>query len=61
MDDEASLLAWCEAMAALLDLPVDKGDRAEIIANLRVIERQMTLVGDFPLGDEAEPAAIFRA
>lgn len=61
MDDDASLAAWCEAMAALLDLPIEAGDRAEIIANLRVIVRQMKLVEDFPLDDRAEPAPVFRA
>jgi len=61
MDDEASLAAWCDAMAALLNLPIEAGDRAEIIANLRVIARQMKLVADFPLEDRAQPAAIFKA
>jgi hypothetical protein len=59
--DEAALAAWCDAMAALLDLPIAAGDRAEIIANLRVIAGQMKLVADFPLEDRAEPAAIFKA
>jgi hypothetical protein len=61
MDDDASLAAWCDAMAALLDLPIESGDRAEVIANLRVIARQIKLVEDFPLDDRAEPAAIFKA
>jgi hypothetical protein len=61
MDDDASIAAWCDAMAALLDLPIDAGDRTEVIANLRVIARQMKLVGDFPLEDRAEPAPVFRA
>jgi Protein of unknown function (DUF4089) len=61
MDDDASLAAWCDAMAALLDLPIEAGDCAEVIANLRVIARQMKLVGDFQLEDRAEPAPVFRA
>lgn len=61
MDDETCLAAWCDAMAALLDLPIEAGDRAEIITNLRVIARQMKLVDDFPLEDRAEPAGIFKA
>jgi hypothetical protein len=61
MDDDASPAAWCEAVAALLDLPIDAGDRAEIIANLRVIARQIKLIEDFPLDDRAEPAPVFRA
>jgi hypothetical protein len=61
MDDETSLATWCDAMAALLDLPIEAGDRAEVIANLRVIARQMQLIADFPLEDCAEPASIFKA
>lgn len=61
MHEEASFALWCEAMAVLLDLPIEEGDHSEIIANLRVLARQMQLVGDFPLGDQAEPAVIFRA
>ncbi|MGH6819014.1 MAG: DUF4089 domain-containing protein [Methylovirgula sp.] len=58
---EAALAAWCDAMAELLDLPTASGDRAEIIANLRVLARQMQLVADFPLDDRGEPGAIFKA
>jgi hypothetical protein len=61
MDDDVFLSAWCDAMAALLDLPIEAGDRAEVIANLRVIARQMKLVADFPLEDRAELATVFRA
>ena len=60
MDDEASLTAWCDAMAALRDLPIEAGDRAEIIANLCFIARQMKLIEKFPLDDRAEPGAIFK-
>ena len=48
-------------MAALLDLPIESGDRAEIIANLRVLAQLMQLVADFSLDDRAEPAPIFKA
>ncbi|MFZ1078173.1 MAG: DUF4089 domain-containing protein [Methylovirgula sp.] len=61
MADDASLTAWCDAMAALLDLPIESGDRAEIIANLRVLAQLMQLVADFSLDDRAEPAPIFKA
>ncbi|WP_297299893.1 DUF4089 domain-containing protein [uncultured Methylovirgula sp.] len=61
MIDDASLAAWCDAMAALLDLPIERGDRAEILANLRLIARQIGLVGDVALDDLAEPAPVFRA
>ncbi|HLH12197.1 MAG TPA: DUF4089 domain-containing protein [Methylovirgula sp.] len=59
MDNEATLTAWCEAMASLIDLPIEAGERAEIIAGLRVIAQQMKLVGGFPLDDRAEPAPQF--
>ncbi|MFZ0557954.1 MAG: DUF4089 domain-containing protein [Methylovirgula sp.] len=58
---EAALAAWCDAMAELLDLPIATGDRAEIIANLRVLAQLMQLVADFSLDDRAEPAPIFKA
>lgn len=56
-----TLNAWCDTMAALLDLPIERGDRAEIIANLRIIARQMTLVDAIALSDLAAPAPVFRA
>ncbi|MFZ0728613.1 MAG: DUF4089 domain-containing protein [Methylovirgula sp.] len=58
---EAALAAWCDTMAELLDLPIATGDRAEIIANLRVLAQLMQLVADFSLDDRAEPAPIFKA
>ncbi|QAY95970.1 DUF4089 domain-containing protein [Methylovirgula ligni] len=60
MEDQA-INAWCDALAALLKLPIDKGDRAEIIANLRLIARQIEIVAQVPLDDLAEPAPVFRA
>jgi hypothetical protein len=47
-------------MAGVLNLPIDRGDRAEIIANLRLIARQMAIVAEVVL-DDAEPAPVFRA
>jgi hypothetical protein len=61
MTDEIQLAAWCDAMAALLDLPIEHGDRVEIIANLRIIARQMKLVDEIALDNLAEPAPVFRA
>ncbi len=58
---DGHLAAWCDALAALLELPIDKGDRAEIIANLRLIARQIEIVAQVPLDDLAEPAPVFRA
>jgi hypothetical protein len=60
MQDETALAAWCDAMAGVLNLPIDRGDRAEIIANLRLIARQMAIVAEVVL-DDAEPAPVFRA
>jgi hypothetical protein len=48
-------------MAELLDLPLDKADRKEIIANLRVLKQQMDLIGNFTLDDREESAPQFRA
>ncbi len=48
-------------MAALLALPIEAGDRAVILANLRFIASQIALLDAYPLGDEIESAAIFRA
>jgi Protein of unknown function (DUF4089) len=58
---DATLSAWCDAMAVLLALPLEAADRAEVIASLRVIAQQMQLVADFPLADRIEPAPVFRA
>jgi hypothetical protein len=56
----AELEAWCKAMAQLLELPLGKADQNEVIANLRILARQMELVADFPLDDREEPAPQFR-
>jgi hypothetical protein len=61
MDHNEHATAWCDAMAELLDLPLDKADRNEIIANLRVLKQQMDLIGNFTLDDREEPAPQFRA
>ncbi len=61
MQDETVFAAWCDAMAGVLELPVERGDRAEIIANLRLIARQMAIVAEVALDDLAEPAPVFRA
>jgi hypothetical protein len=61
MQDETALAAWCDAMAGVLELPIERGDRAEIIANLRLIAKQMAIVADVALEDFAEPAPVFRA
>jgi hypothetical protein len=60
-DRAAELKAWCDAMAKLLALPTDQADSTEIIANLRVLARQIELIGDFPIDDDEDPAPQFRA
>jgi Protein of unknown function (DUF4089) len=61
MQDETALGAWCDAMAGVLELPIERGNRAEIIANLRLIAKQMAIVGEVTLDAAAEPAPVFRA
>lgn len=59
--DDAVLAAWCDATASLLGLPIELGDRATILVNLRFIASQMKFLADFPLDQHIEPANIFRA
>jgi hypothetical protein len=59
IDDD--LYAWCDAIAVLLDLPIERGDRSEIINNLRIIARQMALVDEIEFPGLVEPAPVFRA
>lgn len=49
------------AASAALDLPLDPAWQASIKANLEVTLRHATMVAEFPLPDEAEPAPIFKA
>jgi hypothetical protein len=49
---------WCDSMAALLALPIEAGDRAVILTNLKFIASQ---IDSYPLGDEIEPAPVFQA
>jgi 1-carboxybiuret hydrolase subunit AtzG-like len=47
--------------AGALALPVDMAWYPTIRLNLEVTFRLATLVADFPLSDDAEPAPVFRA
>jgi len=58
---DTDLAAWLDAMAALLALPVEQGDRSVILANLRFIATQIAYLNAFPLEEPIEPANIFRA
>jgi hypothetical protein len=49
------------ASAQALGLPVDPAWHAAIRFNLDVTFRLATLVADFPLPDDTEPAPVFRA
>jgi 1-carboxybiuret hydrolase subunit AtzG-like protein len=59
--DATTLAAWCDTVARLLYLQIDRADRHEIIANLSMLKTQMDLVGSFALDDREEPAPHFRA
>ncbi len=61
MQDKTALAAWCDAMAGVLELPIERGDRGEIFTNLRLIAKQMAIVAEVALDDFAEPAPVFRA
>jgi len=52
---------FIEAAARVLALPVEPQWLPDIKANLAVTLRAASLVTDFPLPDESEPAPIFRA
>ena len=53
--------AVIDAMAPLLGLTVADEYRRGVAANLAVTARLAALVMEFPLGDHAEPAAVFTA
>jgi hypothetical protein len=49
------------AAAHALDLEIDPAWQSAILANLHVILRHASLVTEFPLHDDTEPAPVFRA
>ncbi len=53
--------ALVEAGAKALSLPLDPGWRASIKVNLQLILRHATLVEEFSLPDDAEPAPVYHA
>jgi len=53
--------AVIDAMAPLLGLEIPEAYRPGILANLEVTAGLAALVLEFPLGDHAEPAAVFTA
>ena len=50
-----------DAGASLLALPVERAWKPSIRAHLAVTFRLARLIEDFPLPDDIEPAATFRA
>ena len=51
--------AVIDAMAPMLGLDPSAFDRAAVAENLRMVARLAALVLDPPIGDHAEPAAVF--
>ena len=58
---DPELDAHIETSARLLGLTIEPAWRGPVRANLAVSLRMGAMVLDFPLSDEAEPAAVFRA
>jgi hypothetical protein len=49
------------AAARALNLPLEPGWQGAVKANLEITIKHGTLVAEFPLPDEAEPAPAFKA
>lgn len=52
--------ALIDAMAPLLDLPLEAVDRAVVATHLRIARRMAGSVAAHPLPDAAEPLPVFR-
>ena len=52
---------WLDATAALLGIAVAPEWRQSVRLHLRLTRDMAEPVAEFPLPDEAEPAAVFRA
>lgn len=59
-DVKLALDAAIDPMLALMNLKIDESWRPEILANFQVNQRMVRLVMDFPLGDDADAAPVFR-
>jgi hypothetical protein len=53
--------AYTRLMAEAMGLPLNEADAAEVSRNVALAFRLAASFMDFPLPDEAEPAAIFLA
>jgi hypothetical protein len=49
-----------ERLAALVDLPIGSSDVPGVAVALGVLLTAARLVTEFPLGDDVEPAPVFR-
>jgi len=61
MKDNDIADTWITSSAALLKLPLDPAWMPSIRANVEVTFRIASLVDEFSLPDEAEPAPVFGA
>lgn len=52
---------YAEAAASALGLPLEPAWRDNVAFNLRLILSHASLVDEFPLADETEPAPVYRA
>ena len=52
--------ALIDALAPLLDLPVDPAHRPGVVQNLRAAQAAAARMAGFAQGDLAEPAPVFR-
>jgi hypothetical protein len=55
------LVQFIDAAACLLDLPIEPAWKDAVQGHLEVTLRLAALFAEFPLPDEAEPAAVFTA
>jgi Protein of unknown function (DUF4089) len=53
--------SFIDAVSASLGLKIEESWKPAVCANLEVTLRLAKLVDEFPLPDEAEPAAIYEA
>jgi hypothetical protein len=51
--------AYIDAALTWLDMPLDAAARPGVKMNLEIAARLATLVLEFPLDDEAEPAPVY--
>jgi hypothetical protein len=58
--NEAQALAYVQAAAAVLDLPLDAERAARVATHLQRTAAMAQGLQDFPLEDDAEPAEVYR-